>query len=83
MVRAVMCASACRDDAQLLQRQGRGEQVPMLFCCHMMPLPLPYALPPLDFASGQPPSSDAILGRLQVLIMHHHRAARKVAEEIQ
>ncbi|CAL5227039.1 g9936 [Coccomyxa viridis] len=54
-----------RDDAQLLQRQGRGAHVPMLFCCHMMPLPLPDALPPLDRAGGQPPSTDAILGRLQ------------------
>ena len=41
----------------------------------MMPLPLPDALPPLDRAGGQPPSTDAILGRLQVLTMHHHPAA--------
>ena len=63
---------ACRDDAELLAKQGRGEQVPMLFCCHMMPAPLPEALPPLDLLQRQPPSTDAILGRLQVPAISRH-----------
>ena len=44
----------------------------MLFCCHMMLAPLPEALLPLNYSGAQPPSTDAILSRLQVPTMLHH-----------